>query len=328
MDVLKDSFGRVHDYLRISLTEKCNLRCTYCMPEQGVELTPKSKLMTAEEILEITKVFIGHGVRKVRLTGGEPLIRKDFKEIVLGLKNLGLELAMTTNGVLLDRYLDVLKRVGLSSINISLDTLDPEKFLEITRKNDFNKVITNIKLLLKHNFHVKLNVVVKKGFNDDEITQFLQWTQTENIHIRFIEFMPFDGNNWAMDEVCTYSEILKIIQKNHSIKKLDDAPHATSKAYSVNGSKGTFAVISSVSEHFCGNCNRLRLTTDGKMKNCLFSKGEQDLLTPYRNGEDITAMIGSCMRKKHFKHGGISNIQEIIKDDERLSARSMILIGG
>ena len=284
--------------------------------------------MTAEEILEIAKAFVGLGVKKVRLTGGEPLVRKDFKEIALGLKNLGLDLAMTTNGVLLDRYIDVLKKAGLSSINISLDTLDPEKFLEITRKNDFNKVISNIKLLLKNNFHVKLNVVVKKGFNDDEITQFIQWTQKENIHIRFIEFMPFDGNNWAMDEVYTYSEILKTIQANYSIKKLDDAPHATSKAYAINGFMGTFAVISSVTEHFCGNCNRLRLTADGKMKNCLFSKGEEDLLTPYRKGEDITAKIGSCIRKKHFKHGGISNLQEIIKEDERLSERSMILIGG
>jgi len=298
------------------------------MPAEGVKLTPKSRLMTSDEVIEISKVFVELGVRKVRLTGGEPLVRKDFKEIGMGLKGLGLELAMTTNGLLLDRYFEVLTTMGLSSINISLDTLDPQKFFQITRKNEFQKVISNIELLLKNNFHVKLNVVVKKGFNDNELTQFLEWTQTENIHIRFIEFMPFDGNNWAMDEVCTYSEILNLIQDQYSITKLSDAPNATTKAYAIDGYKGTFAVISSVTEHFCGNCNRLRLTADGKIKNCLFSKGEEDLLTPFRNGEDIIPIIRSSVNQKHFKHGGISNLQEVVKEDKRLSDRSMILIGG
>lgn len=328
MQSLVDTFGRKHDYLRISLTERCNLRCTYCMPEHGVVLSPKSSLMTKDEILKITKVFVRLGINKVRLTGGEPLVRKDFEEVLLSLGQLNIGLALTTNGVLVDRYISVFETVGLRSLNISMDTLSPNKFLEITRKNDYHKVMSNIELLLEKGFHLKLNIVVKRGFNDDEIVDFVRWTKTANIHVRFIEFMPFDGNKWSMDEVYSYREILKTVKEHYGIEKLNDGPNSTAKTYSVNGFKGTFAVISSITDHFCESCNRLRLTADGKMKNCLFSKGEMDLLTPLRKGEDIMGLIRNCLMQKHYKHGGIENIQKVQKGGTELSGRSMILIGG
>ena len=177
-------------------------------------------------------------------------------------------------------------------------------------------------------YHVKLNVVVKKGFNEDEILDFIRWTKTNDIHVRFIEFMPFAGNNWSMEEVVSYKEILKTVKEHYGIEKLRDSANSTSKAYSVNGFKGTFAVISSVTDHFCASCNRLRLTADGKIKNCLFSNGELDLLTSLRQGEDIEVLIRSCLLQKHFKHGGIKNIQQVQKEGLELSKRSMILIGG
>ncbi|SVD96269.1 uncharacterized protein METZ01_LOCUS449123, partial [marine metagenome] len=159
MDILKDSFGRVHDYLRISLTEKCNLRCTYCMPADGVPLTPKDQLMTATEIDEIATTFVGLGVKKIRLTGGEPLVRKDFKDILYSLKKTGADISITTNGLLIDRYIDDFEKVGMSSVNVSLDSLDEKKFFQITRMDKFQKVMSNIELLLDRGFHVKLNVV-------------------------------------------------------------------------------------------------------------------------------------------------------------------------
>jgi cyclic pyranopterin phosphate synthase len=264
----------------------------------------------------------------VRLTGGEPLVRKDFDEILASLGKLDIGLALTTNGVLVDRHIPVFEKVGLRSLNISLDTLSPNKFLEITRKNDYHKVVSNIDLLLKMGYHIKLNVVLKKGFNDDEIIDFIQWTEKENIHIRFIEFMPFDGNSWDLEELISYKDILEKVKEHYSIEKLNDTSNSTAKAFSVKGFKGTFAVISSMTDHFCQSCNRLRLTADGKMKNCLFSKGEVDILTPLRKGEDIEGLIRSCLHHKQYKHGGIQNILKVKKDDSKLSKRSMILIGG
>jgi cyclic pyranopterin phosphate synthase len=298
------------------------------MPEHGVALSPKSNLMTKDEIVKITEAFVKLGVIKVRLAGGEPLVRKDFDEILASLGKLDIGLALTTNGILIDRHIPVFEKVGLRSLNISLDTLSPNKFLEITRKNDYHKVVSNIDLLLKMGYHIKLNVVLKKGFNDDEIIDFIQWTEKESIHIRFIEFMPFDGNSWDLEELISYKDILEKVKEHYSIEKLNDTSNSTAKAFSVKGFKGTFAVISSMTDHFCQSCNRLRLTADGKMKNCLFSKGEVDILTPLRKGEDIEGLIRSCLHQKQYKHGGIQNILKVKKNDSKLSKRSMILIGG
>ncbi|PCH94179.1 MAG: GTP 3',8-cyclase MoaA [Bacteroidetes bacterium] len=325
---MRDNFGRQHDYLRISLTEKCNLRCTYCMPENGVPLTPKEALMTESEIFQIARIFTRLGVDKIRLTGGEPLVRKDAAEIMLGLSVLPVKLSITTNGILIDRFLDTFKKAGINSLNLSLDTLNKERFLQITKRDEFDTVLNNIDLLLRGGFHVKINVVVQKGVNEGEIFDFIEWTKKEDVHVRFIEFMPFDGNSWSKNYVFSYRDILEKVKAVHSVEKLNDKPHATSKAFRVKGYKGTFAVISSMTENFCASCNRLRLTANGKMKNCLFSKGEADLLTPHRNGVNIEPIIRQCILKKKAVHGGIVNIQHLSDADKEIKNRSMILIGG
>jgi len=326
--MLKDSFGRIHDYLRISLTEKCNLRCTYCMPEEGVKLSPHSNLLTADEIIEMAKVFVELGVNKIRLTGGEPLLRKDVGEIMMNLSKLPVKLTMTTNAIFADKYLDTLKKSGIDSLNISLDTLQRDKFLQITKRDQYDKTMSNIDLLIREGFHVKVNVVMMRDFNEDEIIDFIDWTKDKNIHVRFIEFMPFDGNNWQWDNIISYDDILKRIGSRYRITKLKDKKNDTARAFKVNGHQGTFAIVSSMTNHFCNTCNRLRLTTDGKMKNCLFSNKEVDLLTPFRNGEDIKHIIEECLSLKKAKHGGIKQLSKLTYDNAQMSERSMILIGG
>ncbi len=323
---LFDQFDRVHDYLRISLTEKCNLRCSYCMPEEGVALTHKTQLMTREEINGLAGIFTGLGVKKIRVTGGEPLVRKDIGGILDDLSQLPVELTLTTNAVLVDRFIDTLKNAGIRSLNISLDTLKRDKFRTLAKRDDFNRVRSNIDLLLAAGFHVKINVVVIKAVNTDEILDFVAWSDSAPVHIRFIEFMPFDGNQWAWEKIYAYSEILEQISGRFAIEKLKDHRHATAKAYRVKGAAGTFAVISSMTHHFCNSCNRLRLTADGKLKNCLFSKEETDLLSPYRSGEDIKPLIIDTLRKKAYKHGGIDAPDQLA--DPLHSGRSMIRIGG
>jgi cyclic pyranopterin phosphate synthase len=326
--MITDSFNRVHDYLRISLTDNCNLRCFYCMPEEDYEFTPSSKLMQVEEIEAIAKIFVGQGVSKIRLTGGEPLVRKDAGEIIFRLAKLPVNLTLTTNATRLHDFTHILEEANVRSLNISLDTLQAEKFHLITRRNLFDKVLENIHLLINKNFHVKVNVVVMKGLNDNEIIDFIEWTKDTNVHVRFIEFMPFDNNRWTSNKVFTLKEMLDVIEKNYTIVPLHNDPHDTAKKYTVENHKGTFAVISTMSAPFCSGCNRMRLTADGKMKNCLFSKKETDLLTAFRNGEDIIPLIYESILSKEKELGGqfTKDFENI--DTENIHNRSMISIGG
>lgn len=326
--MIKDSFGRVHDYLRISLTDNCNLRCFYCMPEETYAFAPASKLMQVNEIETIAKLFVAHGVKKIRLTGGEPLVRKDAHKIIEVLGGLGVELAITTNGVRLDEMLQELLNANIKSINISLDTLQRAKFFEITRRDLYDRVWGNIELLLQHDIHVKINVVVMKGLNNNEILDFLALTQFNNIEVRFIEFMPFSGNKWTSNQVFTLEEILAEANSRYTIESVNPLPNDTSKRYNIPGHVGSFAVISTMSAPFCDTCNRMRLTADGKLKNCLFSKGETDLLGPLRNGEDILPLITETIMAKEKALGGqFSGVFTNINADE-LENRSMITIGG
>ena len=321
-----DQFGRVHDYLRISLTERCNLRCFYCMPEEGIALRPKAEFMRTDEVIRMAETFVDLGVKKIRLTGGEPLVRSDAEQILEKLSKLPVELAITTNGILVDNFFDTIKASGIRSINVSLDSLSKEKFNFITRRNDFDKVIANINLLLKENFHVKVNAVVVKGMNEDEIADFVQWTSDKNIHVRFIEFMPFDGNKWDWGKVVSLDSILAKVRERfgEKITRIRDRKNDTSKNYSVAGFKGTFAIISSVTNPFCDTCNRLRLTADGKIKNCLFSDSETDLLSAMRRGEDIVQLIREAVWSKKSKLGGITSFENL----EKRKNRAMISIGG
>lgn len=326
--MIKDSFGRVHDYLRISLTDNCNLRCFYCMPEEKYAFAPASKLMQADEIETIVRLFVDNGIKKIRLTGGEPLVRKDAPKILRSLGNLGIELGMTTNGVRIDEMLGEITSARIKTINISLDTLQKDKFLRITRRDLFQRVSRNIELVLKNDIQVKLNVVVMKGLNDDEILDFIALTRHKNIEVRFIEFMPFNGNRWTSNQVVTLEEILLNITSQYEVIPKRQIPNDTAKRFSIPGHTGSFAVISTMSAPFCDTCNRIRLTADGKLKNCLFSKGETDLLGALRRGENILPLIEkNIMGKAKALGGQFSGVFDDI-DVSTLENRSMITIGG
>lgn len=326
--MIVDAHHRIHNYLRISLTDACNFRCFYCMPNEEVEVTPYSKLMSKNEIVSLAKTFIKLGVNKIRLTGGEPLVRKDVAEIIEELSLLNVTLTMTTNGVLIHKYIDVLKKANIQSINVSLDTLNAEKFLLLTKRNQFEQVKNNIELLLQNNFSVKVNVVAMKGINDDEINSFVFWTKDQPIHVRFIEFMPFTANQWHHEKVISYKEILNIVSEKFDFIKLVDDKNDTTKKYKIVGHQGTFSIISTMTAPFCSTCNRIRLTADGKLKNCLFSKTETDLLFALRNNKNIEALIHGNFLNKEKELGGqlLSDFTKV--DTSILENRSMISIGG
>lgn len=326
--MLIDGFQRVHDYLRISLTDNCNLRCNYCMPADKNDFTAPANLMQAHEIFQIAEIFSQLGIRKIRLTGGEPLIRKDAAEIIERLSSLPVELTLSSNGILADRFISCFKQAGIKSLNISLDSLHADKFARITHRDYFSKVFSNIQLLLKENFHVKVNMVVMKGVNDDEIIEFVNLTREYPLHIRFIEFMPFTGNKWNSDQLFSHEEILNRLSSSFDYIKLKDGKHDTTRKFKVIGFEGTFALISTITEPFCSGCNRLRLTADGKMKNCLFSKGETNLLAAFRKGDDIIPLIKENIIAKKAERGGQFIESDGIRDPASIVNRSMVAIGG
>ena len=282
--------------------------------------------MTKDEVIKMAKTFVSLGVNKIRLTGGEPLIRKDAKEILHELSKLPIELAITTNGILVDEYIPTFNSCNIKSINLSLDSLKKDKFNTITRRDYFDRVTNNIQLLLNEGFHLKINAVLIKGVNDDEICDLVDWTKDKNVHVRFIEFMPFDGNKWDWSKGVSFEEIISIIEKRYgnNIIKLDDGKNDTAKNYAISNHTGTFAIISSVTNPFCDTCNRMRLTADGKMKNCLFSSGETDLLGAMRKGLDIVPMILNNVWNKKKLRSGINTIQ----DFKNQKNRTMVAIGG
>lgn len=329
-DILTDTFGRHHTYLRISLSERCNLRCQYCMPEEGVDLTPKERLLSTEEILRLSEMFVREGITKMRLTGGEPLVRKDLPDIIAGmneLRSLGLQtIAMTTNGVTLARKLPVLKGAGLDLLNISLDTLIPAKFEFITRRKGWDRVMAGIDTALDLGYDpVKINCVVMRGVNEEEICDFVALTENKNIDMRFIEYMPFDGNKWNFKKMVPYQEMLKTIQDKYpSLFRISDQPNDTSKAYKVEGFKGQIGFITSMSEHFCGSCNRLRLTADGNLKVCLFGNSEVSLRDAMRQGlpeDELMQVVSAAVKRKKKQHAGMFELS-------KMKNRPMILIGG
>ena len=326
--MILDSFGRDHTYLRISLTDNCNLRCFYCMPEEEYEFTPASRLMQPDEIEAIAKIFVAQGVNKIRLTGGEPLVRKDAGKIILSLSKLPVALTLTTNGTRIQEYVELLKQANIKTLNISLDTLQADRFMLLTRRDQFKQVYDNIQLLIRNDFQVKVNVVVMKGMNDTEINDFIEWTKDTPVQVRFIEFMPFSGNRWTSNKVFTWQQILEVVESKYPIVRLNDELHDTAKKYTVPGHAGSFAVISTMTSPFCSGCNRMRLTADGKMKNCLFSKEETDLLTAFRNGEAILPLIQKSVTSKAKELGGQFTADFEQVHAEEIQNRSMITIGG
>jgi len=300
------------------------------MPAEGVKLTPRPQLMTAEEVFEIANTFVKKGVDKIRLTGGEPLVRKDFSKILNSLTSLPVDLSLTTNGIIVDKYLKELITAGVKKVNISIDSLHQDKFQSITRFNKLDKVLQNIDLLIKHNFEVKLNVVLIKGFNDDEITDLISFAKDRPVSVRFIEFMPFDGNLWQSDKVVSEAFILERAKNHfgsHHVLRTLDATNDTSHNYRIEGFVGSFGIISTVTNPFCDSCNRIRLTANGKIKNCLFSQDELDLLTALRKNEDISSLIDSAFLGKNQSRGGYDNDNSFLNATSHVN-RSMILIGG
>ena len=330
MTLLTDRYSRTHRNLRISIVDKCDLRCTYCMPEDQ-QFLKRDELMTREEIRTLAKLFVEqYGITKIRLTGGEPLMRPDVVDLVRDMAQLPVKLGLTTNATRLHLFLDQLISAGLKSVNISLDTFDAERFRTLSRRDGHDRVLANIEEGIDRGLHVKLNMVVMRGVNDDELLRFTELTRDRPVHVRFIEFMPFAGNMWGRERVYTYSEMLGRIGSAHTIEKLDDDPHSTAKAYRVKGWQGTFAVISTVTEPFCGNCDRLRLTAEGKLRNCLFAREETDLLSALRSGEDVSSLIEANVLAKHKMLGGLPQFnldkqEEVLHD---LSSRPMVSIGG
>ncbi len=325
---LLDTYGRKHDYLRISLTDKCNLRCSYCMPSEHYAGLPNKKLMTADEILGIAHEFVRLGVRKIRITGGEPLVRYDISEILSGLTALNCQLDITSNGVLLDRYWNELETSGIKTLNLSLDTLNRERFKTLARRDDLERVLHNIQEAVRRDFKVKLNCVVIANFNEDEILDFVGLTRGSAIDVRFIEFMPFNENRWEWEKVVSLRTILERIESKHKIKPLESHPNSTAKQFEIEGHSGRIGVISSVTSPFCSGCNRMRLTADGKMRNCLFSTEEFDLVGVYRNGGDLEKAIKECLSGKKKELGGLPQFQDQDKVLQSISDRSMIGIGG
>nr|XP_012633719.1 molybdenum cofactor biosynthesis protein 1 isoform X2 [Microcebus murinus] len=306
---LTDSFGRQHSYLRISLTERCNLRCQYCMPEEGVPLTPKADLLTTEEILTLARLFVKEGVNKIRLTGGEPLIRPDVVDIVAQLRRLeGLRtIGVTTNGINLARLLPQLQKAGLSAINISLDTLVPAKFEFIVRRKGFYKVMEGIHKAIELGYSpVKVNCVVMRGLNEDELLDFVALTEGLPLDVRFIEYMPFDGNKWNFKKMVSYKEMLDTIRQQWpELERLPEEESSTAKAFRIPGFQGQISFITSMSEHFCGTCNRLRITADGNLKVCLFGNSEVSLRDHLRAGaseQELLRIIGAAVGRKKRQH--------------------------
>ncbi|KAI8676995.1 hypothetical protein LRP88_09985 [Fusarium phalaenopsidis] len=367
-DFLTDTFHRQHDYLRISVTERCNLRCVYCMPEEGVPLSPNRELLTTPEIVLLSSVFVSQGVTKIRLTGGEPTVRRDILPLMRQIGDLrqhGLkEICITTNGISLYRKLDSMIESGLTGVNLSLDTLDPWQFQIMTRRKGFDAVQKSIDRILELNklgagIKLKINCVVMRGINDREVLPFVDLTEEKDIEVRFIEYMPFDGNKWSKNKMFSYSEMLDLIRTKYpTLQKVQDHRNDTSKTWHIPGFAGRIGFITSMTHNFCGTCNRLRITGDGNLKVCLFGNAEvslRDILRKSNGGEpideqafeamkqiemdrrrdlaasnqtplglapnemELLEVIGAAVKRKKAKHAGIGEL-------EHMKNRPMILI--
>jgi cyclic pyranopterin phosphate synthase len=284
--------------------------------------------MQVDEIEHIARKFVDLGVNKIRLTGGEPMVRKEFPEILSRISKLPVELSLTTNAVLAHKYIENLKAAGVQSLNISLDTLNAETFKKITKRDQFQRVWDNILLMLNEGFRVKINVVGIEGVIEKEILDFVAITKDLPLHVRIIEFMPFEGNHWNSKKVVTAGQMLKWVEQEYNMVKLKDEPHATAKKYKAIGHEGTFAFITTMTQHFCGDCNRMRITADGKMKNCLFGSEEMDLLGAVRKGEDIEPLIRTSVLRKFKVMGGQFSNSYSGAEASKFKNRSMIKIGG
>ena len=308
---LIDTFGRLHDNLRISVTDRCNIRCFYCMPEEDVKYAPREEILTFEEIERFARVAVSLGVTKIRVTGGEPLVRKDLPVLIAKLCAIpGVrDVALTTNGVLLGRHAQALYDAGLRRLNIHLDTLDRERFLKITRRDDLCKVLEGIDTAQRVGFGpIKINAVAVKNLVEPDIIPLARYGREHGIEIRFIEFMPLDSQGlWARENVLSADEIIETLSREISplMEIPDNDPRAPATDYRYADGMGSVGFIASVTRPFCLNCNRVRLTSDGKLRYCLFAIEETDVRALLRNGapdSQIAAIIRETVHKKWLGH--------------------------
>ncbi len=286
--IIYDNHGRPITYLRLAVTDRCNLRCFYCMPEDGVKYLPKSKVLTYEEMLRIVGVMAKLGIQKVRITGGEPFVRQNLMDFMYQLSDIeGInEINITTNGILTGQYIRQMKEIGVRSVNLSLDTLDQKRFFEITRRDEFPKVNETLYRLIDEGFEVKINAVVMDGKNTEDIIPLTELTKNHNVSVRFIEEMPFNGEGLHYPKLeWNLHKILAELRTTYpDLQKLKDAPSSTSYNYQVPGYQGNVGIIAAFSRTFCGTCNRIRLTAQGDLKTCLYDDGVLNLRDLLRDG--------------------------------------------
>lgn len=305
---LVDTYGRVHRDLRISLTDRCSLRCTYCMPEQGLPWLAKPTLLTTEELIHLARIAVDLGIEEVRLTGGEPLLRRDLIDVVAGISALGVEVSMTTNALGLDKMAEDLVKAGLTRVNISLDTLDRETFRTLARRDRLDDTLAGIAAADAAGLQpLKLNTVLMRDINDHEAPDLLRFALERGYQLRFIEQMPLDaGHTWRRDNMVTGEELLARLREHFELTPVEQRGSAPAERFVVDGGPATVGVIASVTMPFCGACDRVRLTADGQVRNCLFANTETDLRTPLREGasdEVLADLVRKCITAKLPGHG-------------------------
>lgn len=337
MNSLRDNFARTIDYLRVSITDRCNLRCSYCMPSDGIVPIEHKEILRYEEIYRVLRIAAGSGVRKVRITGGEPLLRKNVSRLISLIKSIRelSDLSVTTNGILLEPLAEELAAAGLFRVNVSLDSLRPDRYREITRGGDIDAVFRGIGAAEKAGLlPVKINMVPIKGLNDDEIADFARMTLKHSYQVRFIEFMPFGAQGiWKPEKFIPAEEIKNIIQKVGRISPVSVRKSGPARYFRFDGAPGVLGFISPLSNHFCRECNRLRLTADGKLRPCLFSESEIDLKPALRSDapdQEIERLLRLSIAVKpeghrvHIQNAGLRAIMNAGK----VSSRTMSKIGG
>jgi GTP 3',8-cyclase len=326
---LVDPYGRTIRDLRISVTDRCNFRCTYCMPEEGMRWLPREEVLTFEEIERLVRLLVAMGVEDVRLTGGEPLVRREFPRLVAMLSAIeGLhDLSLTTNGYLLERDAAALVDAGIQRVNVSIDSLQRDRFFQITRRDSLPQVLRGLDALAQHpEVHpIKVNAVAMRGFTEEEAIPFAEFARSTAFQVRFIEFMPLDGDHaWTPDAVLTGEELRQIISAVYPLEELPREPSATARVFRFADGKGEIGFINPVSEPFCADCNRIRLTAEGKLRTCLFSLHETDLREPLRTGAsdaELEKIVRDAVWRKELKH-------HVGEPGFRQPPRTMSAIGG
>jgi GTP 3',8-cyclase len=307
---LQDGHGRGIGDVRISVTDRCNFRCQYCMPAEGLAWLERDEILTFEEITRIVTITASMGVTDVRLTGGEPLVRREMPRLIGMLRDVDdiRDLSLTTNGYLLERDAEALVAAGVDRFNVSVDSLQRDRFYALTRRDALPQVLRGLEALSRFpRVHpVKVNAVALRGFTEDEVPAFVELARSTSYEVRFIEFMPLDADhNWSSDQVLTGAELYQLINATHPLEPLPREPSATAQVFRFADGRGRIGFINPVSEPFCGDCNRLRLTADGRLRTCLFSLNETDLRVPLRNGAgdtELEQMIRDAVWRKELKH--------------------------